>query len=83
MFIVALIVCRGSVFVPCFVVCTLCPSFAIILMGKRKLFALLYLSSWCILTIYVLWLFLTVPWAGLQCVNVVFPDHTYLLFKMH
>ena len=26
----------------------------------------------------VLWLFLTVPWVGLQCVIVVFPDHTYL-----
>ena len=28
----------------------------------------------------VLWLFLTVPWVGLQCVIVVFPDHTQLLF---
>ena len=26
------------------------------------------------------WLFLTMPWAGLQCVVVVFPDHTHLLF---
>ena len=25
-----------------------------------------------------MWLFLTVPWLGLQCVIVVFPDHTYL-----
>ena len=30
--------------------------------------------------VYVLWFFLTVPWVGLQCVTVVFPDHTYLLF---
>ena len=21
------------------------------------------------------------PWVGLQCVDVVFPDHTHLLFK--
>ena len=28
----------------------------------------------------VLWPFLTVPWVGLQCVIVVFPDHTHLLF---
>ena len=28
----------------------------------------------------VMWLFLTVPWAGLQFVIVVFPDHTYLRF---
>ena len=27
-----------------------------------------------------MWLFLTVPWAGLRCVIVVFSDHTYLLF---
>ena len=28
----------------------------------------------------VLWLFLTVPCFGLQCVIVVFPSHTHLLF---
>ena len=28
----------------------------------------------------VLWLFLAVPWVGLQCVLAVFPDHTQLLF---
>ena len=27
------------------------------------------------------WLFLMVPWVGLQCVIVVFPDHTHLLFN--
>ena len=31
--------------------------------------------------INVLWLFLTVPWVGLQCVIVVFSDHTHLLFE--
>ena len=25
-------------------------------------------------------IFLTLPWVGLQCVNVAFPDHTHLLF---
>ena len=50
-------------FVPCFVVQCLCvlSSFAIILMGKRELFALLFLPSWCLATVIVLWLFLTVP----------------------
>ena len=38
------------------------------------------LSSWCLVTVTVLWLFLGVPWAGLQRVIVVFPDHTHLLF---
>ena len=53
-------------------------SFAIILMGKRELVALLSLSSWCLLI--VVWLFLAVPWVCLQFVIVVFPDHTHLLF---
>ena len=53
-------------------------SFAIILMGKRELGALLSLSSWCL--VIVVWLFLAVPWVCLQFVIVVFPDHTHLLF---
>ena len=53
-------------------------SFAIILMGKRELVALLSLSSWWL--VIVLWLFLAVPWVCLQYVIVVFPDHTHLLF---
>ena len=54
-------------------------SFAIIL-KKRKLVALLLLYYSCIVTINFLWLFLTVPWIGLECVIEVFPDHTHLLF---
>ena len=46
----------------------------------RKLDALLLLSYICIVTIKVMWPFLTVPWAGLQYVIMVFPDHTHLLF---
>ena len=57
-------------------------SFAIILKRKRKLVALILLSYRCIVTINVLWLFLTVPWVGLQCVIVVFPDHTHLHFDI-
>ena len=41
--------------------------FAIILKWKRKLVALLILFYRCIVTINVLWLFLTVPWAGGVC----------------
>ena len=51
--------------------------FAIILMGKRDLVALLSLSSWCF--VIVVWLFLAVPWVCLQFVIVVFPDDTHLL----
>ena len=53
-------------------------SFAIILMGKRELVALLSLSSWCL--VIVVWLFLAVTWVSLQFVIVVFPDHAHLLF---
>ena len=35
-------------------------SFATIVMGKKKLVALLSLSSWCL--VIVVWLFLVVPW---------------------
>ena len=47
-------------------------------MGKRELFALLNLSSWCL--VIVVWLFLAVSLVCLQFVIVVFPDHTHLLF---
>ena len=50
-------------------------SFAIILMGKKELVALLSLSSWCL--VMVVWLFLAVPWICLRFVIVVFPDHTH------
>ena len=55
-------------------------SFVIYFKRKRKLVALLFFSNKCIVTIHVLWLFLTVPLVGLQHVIMVFPDHTQLLF---
>ena len=53
-------------------------SFAIILIGKRELVALLNLSSWCL--VMVERLFLAVPWGCLRFVIVVFLDDTHLLF---
>ena len=44
------------------------------------LIALLLLSYRQTVTINLLWLFLTVPWVGLQCVIVVFPDHTHSFY---
>ena len=55
-------------------------SFAIILTSNKELVALFYLSSWCLVTVSVLWLLLAVPFVDLKCVIVVFPDHTHLLF---
>ena len=69
-------VCNCSMF--CCTLLYVHSSIAIILMGKRELFALLNLSSWCL--VMVERLFLAVPRGCLQFVIVVFPDHTHLLF---
>ena len=69
-------VCNCSMF--CCTLLYVPSSFAIILMEKRELVALLSLSSWCL--VVVVWLILAVPWGCLQFVIVVFPDHTHLLF---
>ena len=71
-------VCNCSMF--CCTLLYVHSSIAIILMGKRELFALLNLSSWCL--VMVERLFLAVPRGCLQFVIVVFPDHTDLLFCM-
>ena len=70
-------VCNRSMF--CCTLLYVPSSFAIILMGKRELVALLSLSSWCL--VIVVWLFLAVPWVCLQFVIVVFPDHTHYFCK--
>ena len=72
----------GSVFGVCFVMYYLVSFLVlnyIILIGKRELVALLLWSSWYTMTVSVMWLFLAVPWVGLQCLIVVFPDHTHLI----
>ena len=61
----------------CYALLCVHSSFAFILKRKRKLVTLLVLYYRCMVTINVLWLFLTVPWVGLQCVVVIFPDHTH------
>ena len=50
-------------------------SFAIVLMGKRELVALLSLSSGCL--VIVVLLFIAMPCVCQQFVIVVFPDHTH------
>ena len=71
-----MVVCNCSMF--CCTLLYVHSSFAIILKGRRKLVALLSLSSWCL--VIDVWLFLTVPRVCLQFVIVVFPDLTHLLF---
>ena len=65
-----------SVFVFVLVCITLC-SFSCSDHLEEEDFVLL--SHPCLAILYVLWLFLIVPWVGLQCVIVVFSDHTRLL----
>ena len=65
--------CNCSMF--CCALLSVHSSFAIISMGKRKLVALLCLSSWCL--VIVVWLFLTMPRVCLKFVIVVFPDPTH------
>ena len=50
---------------------------------KRELVALLLFSFLCLVSFNVLWHFLTLPLVGLQCVIVLFPDHTHLLFDLY
>ena len=70
-------VCGGSCVGLCFVYALLCvmSSFIIILTRKRELMVL------CPFTVNITWLFLIVPWVCLQCVIVVFSDHTHLLLQ--
>ena len=49
----------------CLTVLSVLSSFAIILMRKRELVVLLYLPFQCFVTGCIMWLFLTVPWAGM------------------
>ena len=69
-------VCNCSMF--CCTLLNVHSSFAIFLMGKRGLVALLSLPLWCL--VIVVWLFLAVPWVCLQFVILVFSDHIQLLF---
>ena len=73
---VCVCVCVCSVFVFVLVCITLCP-FSCSDHLEEEDFDLL--SHPCLAILYVLWLFLMVPWVGLQCVIVVFSDHTRLL----
>ena len=70
-------VCNCSMF--CCLLLYVHSSFAIILMGKRQLVALLSLSSGCL--VIIVGLFQVVPWVCLHFLIVVFPDHTHLLFS--
>ena len=65
----------------CWVWLCMLSSFAIILIGKKYAATLPCLPSWCLVSAIALWLFLVVPWVGLQGVIVVFLDHTYLKYN--
>ena len=63
---------------------TLCPFYVCNHLDKEeRACCFVLLSFWGLVTVNVLLLFRSVPWVGLQCVIVVFPDHTHLLFGRH
>ena len=64
----------------CYALLCILSSFTIILKRKRELVVLLLLSNECLVNVNIMWLCLMVLQVGLQCVIVVFPDHTHLLF---
>ena len=72
-------VCNCSMF--CCTLLYVHSSFAIVLVGKRGIVALLSLSSWCLMI--AVWLFLAVPLVYLQFVIVVFSDHTNYLLLLY
>ena len=63
----------------CYTVLGVLSSFTIISLQKRRLVALLKLSSFSHIAINFLGLFLRVPWAGLHSVIVAFPGHAHFL----
>ena len=75
LFIITSIVGVCNCFIFCCTLLYVHSSIAIILMGKRELIALLNLSSWCLVVVEQLFLF--VPRGCLRYVIVFFPDHTH------
>ena len=64
----------------CYTLLCVHSSIAIIIKRKRKLVVLLLLSyRFCYYKFSVALPYLTVPWAGLWFLIVIFPDHTHLL----
>ena len=74
-----LFVCVWSLF--CYVVLHVLSSFTIISLRKREMIALLSVSTWWHMTVSALFLFLTVPWVGLQRLIEVLSCHTHFLLQ--
>ena len=55
--------------------------FNIFSLGKKELVVLLKLSSYCLVAVSVLCLFLTVSCVGLLCVIETYSDHTHFVFS--
>ena len=63
-------------FVPCIFVQCFVSFLSSLLTKKTGCFTVLFFG--CLATVMVMWLFLRVPWIGLQSVLVVLPDPTIL-----
>ena len=74
------IVRDGTVFVLVLLCIILCPFYFSNHLEGEKTSCFVFIAVHCLVNVNVLWLFITDPWAGLQCVFMVFSDHTHLLF---
>ena len=73
--------CGDSVLVfVCYALLCVLLSFATILTRKREQVTCFNCIPLRLVTVSVLWLIITVPLAGLQCVIMAFLDRTHLLF---
>ena len=73
--------CGGSVFV--FVLLYIVPFLVLqSSVQEESVSCFAFIASQSLVTVHVLWLFLTVPWVALRCVIVVFLDHTHFLFAV-
>ena len=74
--------CWSVCFLFCFAVLCILSGLAVVLVVRRVLITVLYLFSWCLVITIVL-LILIVPCVGLQCVIMVYPDHTHFLLVFY
>ena len=76
LFIVAPVICGGSVLSLCFAMHGLISVLSIFVI------TLIREIESCFVTVSVLFLFLTVPLIGMWCVIVVFSTHTFFYFRL-
>ena len=68
-------------FGPCFVIQYFMSFYFCNYLAGEEIAGCFKLCSRCLVTVSVLWFFLTMQWIGLQSVIMIFPDHIYFHFR--